>query len=187
MVTFNNGRNSGIYTKPPFMNSKLCQQFRSSIIWTERAERVSIVSHSRNTSYKWELFIGCWTFTVKIWSKGGYCRVVVFQVTQNLVISLLIIQRVSETIEKVLRQLEAQGWIHWRTLYVTVQENGQRYVSSINTNVKGQHFLPRQLTSDSHRPSADVLTANSKIVNKRAKLRPNIICYSTRKWTTLCF
>ena len=33
MITFNNGRNSGIlYTKPPFMNSRLCQQFRSSVI-----------------------------------------------------------------------------------------------------------------------------------------------------------
>ena len=29
--------------------------------------------------------------------------------------------------------------------YVTVQENVQRYVSSVNTNVKGQHFVPRQL------------------------------------------
>ena len=27
---------------------------------------------------------------------------------------------------------------------------------------KGQHFVPRQLTSDSHRPSADLLTANSQ-------------------------
>ena len=48
--------------------------------------------------------------------------------SQNLVISLLIIQRVSETIEKVLRQLEAQD---------------------------------------------ESLT--------------NIICYSTREWTMLCF
>ena len=31
-----------------------------------------------------------------------------------------------------------------------------------NTNVKGQHFVPKQLTSDSHRPSADLLTANSQ-------------------------
>ena len=31
-VTFNNDRNSGIYTKPPFMNRRLCQQFRSSVI-----------------------------------------------------------------------------------------------------------------------------------------------------------
>ena len=46
--------------------------------------------------------------------------------------------------------------------YVTVQENVQCYVSSVNTNVKGQHFVPRQLTSDSHRPSADLLTANSQ-------------------------
>ena len=36
--------------------------------------------------------------------------------------------------------------------YVTVQENVQRYVSSVNTIVKGQHFVPRELTSDSHRP-----------------------------------
>ena len=111
------------------------------------------------------------------------------------------IQRVSETIEKVLRQLEAQGESidEQRVLiqqiiskyppevitkseeakeplrpwsikslrkaifhYVTVQENVQRYVSSFNTNVKGQHFVPRQLTSDSHRPSAEVLTANSQ-------------------------
>ena len=36
------------------------------------------------------------------------------------------------------------------------------YVSSVNPNVKGQHFVPRQLTSDSHRPSADLLTANSQ-------------------------
>ena len=28
--------------------------------------------------------------------------------------------------------------------------------------MKGQHFVPRQLTSDSHRPSADLLTANSQ-------------------------
>ena len=35
------------------------------------------------------------------------------------------------------------------------------YVSSVKTNVKGQHFLPRQLTSDSHRPSAEV-HVNSK-------------------------
>ena len=46
--------------------------------------------------------------------------------------------------------------------YVTVQENVQCYVSSVNTNVKGQHFVPRQLTSDSHRPSAEVLIANSQ-------------------------
>ena len=107
----------------------------------------------------------------------------------------------SETIEKVLRQLEAQGESidEQRVLiqqiiskyppevvtkleetkeplrswsikslrkaichYVTVQENVQCYVSSVNTNVKGQHFVPRQLTSDSHRPSADLLTANSQ-------------------------
>ena len=37
--------------------------------------------------------------------------------------------------------------------------------------MKRQHFLPRQLTSDSHRPSAEVLTANSEIANKRTKLR----------------
>ena len=111
------------------------------------------------------------------------------------------IQWVSETIEKVLRQLEAQGESidEQRVLiqqiiskyppevltkleeakeplrpwsikslrkaifhYVTVQENVQCYVSSVNTNVKGQHFVPRQLTSDSHRPSAEVLTANSQ-------------------------
>ena len=110
------------------------------------------------------------------------------------------IQRVSETIEKVLRQLEAQGESidEQRVLiqqiiskyppevitqleeakeplrpwsikslrkaifhYVTVQENVQRYVSSVNYNVKGQHFVPRQLTSDYHRPSAEMLTANS--------------------------
>ena len=92
------------------------------------------------------------------------------------------IQRVSETIEKVLRQLEAQGESidEQRVLiqqitseyppevitkleeakeplrpwsikslrkaifhYVTVQENVQRCVSSVNTNVKGQHFVPR--------------------------------------------
>ena len=107
----------------------------------------------------------------------------------------------SETIEKVLRQLKAQGESidEQRVLiqqiiskyppevvtkleetkeplrpwsikslrkaichYVTVQENVQSYVSSVNTNVKGQHFVPRQLTSDSHRPSADLLTANSQ-------------------------
>ena len=28
--------------------------------------------------------------------------------------------------------------------------------------MKGQHIVPRQLTSDSHRPSAEVLTANSQ-------------------------
>ena len=38
----------------------------------------------------------------------------------------------------------------------------QRYVSSVNSNVNRQHFVPRQLTSDSHRPSAEVLTANSQ-------------------------
>ena len=111
------------------------------------------------------------------------------------------IQRVSETIEKLLRQLKAQGESidEQRVLiqqiiskyppevitkleeakeplrpwsikslrkaifhYVTVQENVKHYVSSVNTNVKGQHFVPRQLTSDSHRPSAEVLTANSQ-------------------------
>ena len=41
--------------------------------------------------------------------------------------------------------------------------------------MKGQHFLPRQLTSDSHRPSAEVLTANSEIVNKRAKLKHYLV------------
>ena len=111
------------------------------------------------------------------------------------------VQWVSETIEKVLRQLEAQGesideqrvmiqqiiskyppevitkleeakeplrpW-SIKSLrkaifhYVTVQENAQRYVSSVNTNVKGQHFVPRQLNSASHRLSAEVLTANSQ-------------------------
>ena len=107
----------------------------------------------------------------------------------------------SKTIEKVLRQLEAQGESidgqrvliqqiiskyppevitkleeakeplrQWsiKSLrkaifhHVTVQENVQRYVSSVNTNVKGQHFVPRQITSDSHRPCAEVLTANSQ-------------------------
>ena len=75
----------------------------------------------------------------------------------------------------------------------TVQENGQRYVSSVNTNVKGQHFLPRQLTSDFHRPSAEVLTANSEVVNKRAKLRHHYLVLSAKvtilmmcdKFTTL--
>ena len=43
-----------------------------------------------------------------------------------------------------------------------VQENVQCYVSSVNTNVKGQHLVPKQLTCDSHRPSADLLTANSQ-------------------------
>ena len=28
--------------------------------------------------------------------------------------------------------------------------------------MKAQHFVPKQLTSDSHRPSADLLTANSQ-------------------------
>ena len=74
----------------------------------------------------------------------------------------------------------SSGWIQWRTLYVTVQENGQRYVSSVNTNVKGQHFLPRQLTSDSHRPSTEVLTANSEIVNKKAKLRHHYLVLSVK-------
>ena len=32
MVTFNNDRNSGIFIRPPFMNSRLCQQFPSSVI-----------------------------------------------------------------------------------------------------------------------------------------------------------
>ena len=36
--------------------------------------------------------------------------------------------------------------------YATVQENVQCYVSSVNTNVKGRLFVPRQLTSDSYRP-----------------------------------
>ena len=123
-----------------------------------------------------------------------------YRISLRLVISLLIIQQVSETIEKVLRQLEAQGESidEQRVLiqqiiskyppevvtkleetkeplrpwsikslrkaichYVTVQENVQCYVSSVNTNVKGQHFVPKQLTSDSHRPSADLLTTNS--------------------------
>ena len=44
--------------------------------------------------------------------------------------------------------------------------------------MKGQHFLPKQLTSDSHRPSAEVLTANSEIVNKRAKLRHHYLVLS---------
>ena len=29
--------------------------------------------------------------------------------------------------------------------FVTVQENVQRYVSSANTNVRGQDFVPKQL------------------------------------------
>ena len=33
--------------------------------------------------------------------------------------------------------------------------------------MKGQHFVPRQLTSDSHRPSADLLTANSQRGNQQ--------------------
>ena len=99
-----------------------------------------------------------------------------YRISLRLVISLLIIQQVSETIEKVLRQLEAQGESidkqrvliqqiiskyppevvtkleetkeplrSWsiKSLrkaichYVTVQENVQCYVSSVNTNVKG--------------------------------------------------
>ena len=59
--------------------------------------------------------------------------------------------------------------------------------------MKGQHFLPKQLTSDSHRPSAEVLTANSEIVNKRAKLRHHYLVLSAKvtilmmcdKFTTL--
>ena len=49
--------------------------------------------------------------------------------------------------------------------YVTVQDNTQCYVSSVNTNMRGQHFVLRQLrplTSDSHRLSTDVLAANSQ-------------------------
>ena len=38
----------------------------------------------------------------------------------------------------------------------------ENYSLVVNTNVKGQHFVPKQLTSDSHRPSADLLTANSQ-------------------------
>ena len=33
--------------------------------------------------------------------------------------------------------------------------------------MKGQHFVPRQLTSDSQRPSADLLTANSQRGNQQ--------------------
>ena len=59
--------------------------------------------------------------------------------------------------------------------------------------MKGQHFLPRQLTSDSHRPSAEVLAANSEIVSKRAKLRHHYLVLSAKvtilmmcdKFTTL--
>ena len=59
--------------------------------------------------------------------------------------------------------------------------------------MKGQHFLPEQLTSDSHRPSAEVLTANSEIVNKRNKLRHHYLVLSAKvtilmmcdKFTTL--
>ena len=59
--------------------------------------------------------------------------------------------------------------------------------------MKGQHFLPKQLTSDSHRPSAEVLTANSEIVNKSAKLRHHYLVLSAKvtilmmydKFTTL--
>ena len=59
--------------------------------------------------------------------------------------------------------------------------------------MKGQHFLPKQLTSDSHRPSVEVLTANSEIVNKRAKLRHHYLVLSAKvtilmmcdKFTTL--
>ena len=117
---------------------------------------------------------------------------------------MLIFQWVSEAIEEVLRQLEAQGesadeqkvliqqitskyppevivkleeakeparpWIikSLRKVishYVTVQENVQCYLSSADTNAKEQHFVPRQsgpLTSDSHRPSTEVLAANSQ-------------------------
>ena len=61
----------------------------------------------------------------------------------------------------------------------TVQENVQRYVSRVNANVKGQHFVPRQLTSDSHRPSAEVLTANSQRGSQQEgqiKALPCIFC-----------
>ena len=59
--------------------------------------------------------------------------------------------------------------------------------------MKGQHFLPKLLTSDSHRPSAEVVTANSEIVNKRAKLRHHYLVLSAKvtilmtcdKFTTL--
>ena len=127
-----------------------------------------------------------------------------------------VIQRVSETIEKVLRQLEAQGESidEQRVLiqqiiskyppevitklgeakeplrpwsikslrkaichYVIVQENVQRYVSSVNTNVKRQHFVPRQLTSDSHRPSAEVLTANSQRGSQQeGQIKASLLC-----------
>ena len=63
--------------------------------------------------------------------------------------------------------------------YVIVQENVQCYVSSVNTNVKGQHFVPRQLTSDSHRSSAEVLTANSQRGSQQEgqiKALPCIFC-----------
>ena len=56
--------------------------------------------------------------------------------------------------------------------------------------MKGQHFPPKQ---DSHRPSAEVLTENSEIVNKRAKLRHHYLVLSAKvtilmmcdKFTTL--
>ena len=43
-----------IHATADYASSFEVQLFEQSV-----AERVSIVSHSRNTSYKWELFIGC--------------------------------------------------------------------------------------------------------------------------------
>ena len=43
--------------------------------------------------------------------------------------------------------------------------------------MKGQHFVPRQLTSDSHRPSADVLTANShKGSQQEGQIKASLPC-----------
>ena len=81
---------------------------------------------------------------------------------------------------KGLRQLEAQGESIDEHYMLQYKRMDNVNVSSVYTNVKGQHFLPRQLTSDSHRPSAKVLTANSEIVNKRAKLRHHYLVLSAK-------
>ena len=43
--------------------------------------------------------------------------------------------------------------------------------------MKGQHFVPRQLTSDSHRPSAEVLTANSQRGSQQdGQIKASLLC-----------
>ena len=110
MVTFNNGRNSEIYTKPPFMNSRLWQQFRSSVIWRAcwKGQHCRAIAGIPLTSENYSLVVKLLQerFGRKEAIVESYFRLQNLPKTGN---KFADIQRVSETIEKVLRQQEAQG------------------------------------------------------------------------------